>query len=63
MPMSTQLHPLNAYPEQIMDEALRKAFAQILAEDMPPRLRAAFDALCNIGSDDDPSEAAGQPSR
>jgi hypothetical protein len=59
MLMSTPLYPPYAYPDQMMDEALRKAFGPILAEEMPPRLRAAFDALCKIGSSDDASETAG----
>lgn len=47
---STPLNKQRAFLDRAMDEALRKAFAPVLAEEMPLRLRAALDALCQIGS-------------
>ena len=60
---STPLHLQNAYPDQIIDDALRQAFGTVLAEEMPLRLRAALEALCQIGPADDGSGPANSPSR
>jgi hypothetical protein len=56
MPQNPPLHPRRARPRQNVDDALREAFAPILTEDLPDRLRVVLDALRLKGSVDDPSD-------
>jgi len=53
MSQTPHLHPRDACPDQTYDECLRKAFALVLNEDLPLRLRVVLDALRQKGTADD----------
>ena len=56
MPWNLTMQRRRDDPCRFVDEALRQAFAPLLAEAVPDRFRAALNALRKKGSDDDPND-------
>ena len=50
MPQTLTTNVRSVIADGIVDEALRRAFGQILDEPIPPRIRAALEALRLRGS-------------
>ena len=53
MPQTPPILPRHTKPARTVDEALRRAFAPILAEMLPHRLSAALNGQRHIGPDND----------
>ena len=61
MPQTSHMRPQRPYLAGTVDEALRKAFAPVLTEELPLRLRVALDALRQKGSANDAPENCDAP--